>query len=263
MTHSTLLTLLLTTPFATAFLPWPNASSLTSSRSHASSETSGHCALSVIDVTFSFRMGGGFARSSAHPAPGPPALVRSASRPPTPTPRDRLPALRARLLHPARPLATSGLVRASPLACRPLVSLRSSTALGTRNARAHADPGREASPPTRPYTPQPPRSSVGRGRDLGRRWPSDPSHDGRPGRARVGPAVTPPSSGARMPLFPWRSILRWQRCGRERGGDPLSPGHEWERGSVKPAGTNQAAADGIESQPADRGVRFPLARAPT
>ena len=42
MTHSTLLTLLLTTPSPRLSSPWPNVSSLTSNRSHASSKTSGH-----------------------------------------------------------------------------------------------------------------------------------------------------------------------------------------------------------------------------
>ena len=41
MTHSTLLTLLLTTPFAAAVLPLAERLLLTSNRSHASSKTSG------------------------------------------------------------------------------------------------------------------------------------------------------------------------------------------------------------------------------
>ena len=163
----------------------------------------GRCPLSVIDVTFSFRIGRGFARPSCASIP---LGLQPLSCP--------LPALRlSRRWTASLPSGhgfftlpgnqqRQGLFAPCPWPRRPLVSLCLSTAPGTRNARAHADPGRQASPRTRHYTPQPPRSSVGRCRDLGRRWPSDPSHDGRRGRARVGPAVTPPSSGGGCRCFP-------------------------------------------------------------
>jgi hypothetical protein len=83
----------------------------------------------------------------------------------------------------------------------------------------------------------------------------------RAGRvSRPGGHATIP--GARMRLFPWRSILRCaRRRARDRSATPCRRVTNGERGSVKPAGTIRAAADGVESQPADRGVCFPLARA--